>query len=373
MRESRLARFGFRCAAAVAGLVIGFAAAAGPADAGALALRVDTVDGTGGAPVSPGIVLVRGDQIAGVVEGRALPSSYTPIDMPGAVAVPGFIDTHSYVGCEGELDEHVTAYTPQLSILDGFDPDASTLERLLESGVTTIVLAPGAANVMAGRTAVVKLTGGDSTRVLRRDAAAKVNILDSALRRDREPTSIPGLIHGLQRRLAEAGRHVQFACSTPEEIAAAIRFVGDLGLTGSLVGAEHGFEMADEIAAAGVTVLLGPPRGSDREMRNAAVLANAGVPIAFQTAGWSPREGWLRTAATLAREYGVARDTALAGLTTVAAKAAGVDRRIGMLRTGYDADIVVFDGDPLEPTSRVVLVIVDGTMTIVVDRREEAE
>ena len=68
----------------------------------------------------------------------------------------------------------------------------------------------------------------------------------------------------------------------------------------------------------------------------------------------------LRDQAALAVRHGLPREEALRAVTSRAAALAGAGDRVGTLAPGRDADLVLFDGDPLEPSSRVLLVAVDG-------------
>ena len=89
--------------------------------------------------------------------------------------------------------------------------------------------------------------------------------------------------------------------------------------------------------------------------------------IAF--ASWAPVtcSGDIRTSAALAVRYGVDRKEALKALTLNPAQMLGLGERLGSIEPGKDADLVVFKGDPLELTSPVEMVIVEGN---VVYRRE---
>ena len=64
--------------------------------------------------------------------------------------------------------------------------------------------------------------------------------------------------------------------------------------------------------------------------------------------------------AAVAAAYGLARGPALEAVTIDAAHILGLDDRIGSLEVGKDADLVVFDGDPLETVTHVCTVVVDG-------------
>ena len=70
----------------------------------------------------------------------------------------------------------------------------------------------------------------------------------------------------------------------------------------------------------------------------------------------------LRTSAILAVKYGLDKDTALKSLTINAAEILGVSDRLGSISKGKDADLVILSGEPLQLTSRVEMVFINGNI-----------
>jgi imidazolonepropionase-like amidohydrolase len=142
-----------------------------------------------------------------------------------------------------------------------------------------------------------------------------------------------------------------------------------------LEGAEEGWMVAPEIAAAHVPVLLSGfedlPSSFDRiaaTLENASRLNAAGVTVAIENppiyqGGRTPRIDAGRAVA-----HGLPFDAALAAITLNPAKIWGVDDRIGSLAPGKDADVVVWSGDPLEPLSAPTAVIIKGVEQPLRDR-----
>ena len=124
--------------------------------------------------------------------------------------------------------------------------------------------------------------------------------------------------------------------------------------------------VADQLAAAKVPVLVNPlnnlPGSFERlgaTLENAARLQKAGVTFAFMT-GDAHTAHNLRQAAGNAVAYGLSWDAALAAMTTVPARIWGIDDRYGTLEPGKDADVVIWDGDPLELTTFADAVFIRG-------------
>jgi imidazolonepropionase-like amidohydrolase len=155
---------------------------------------------------------------------------------------------------------------------------------------------------------------------------------------------------------------------TEEDIGTLLRVAGEWGFAPVLEGGEEAWMGPERLKKAGVGCVLGPaawpvggrgPEGTDGALRNAAILHGAGVAVALGSGGDPAR---LREQAILAARLGLPREAALRGVTAAAADLCGAGERLGRLAAGRDGDLVVFDGDPLEPATRVLLVVVDGTV-----------
>ncbi|MDB5419625.1 MAG: Imidazolonepropionase [Phenylobacterium sp.] len=145
-----------------------------------------------------------------------------------------------------------------------------------------------------------------------------------------------------------------------------------------LDGAEEGWRVAAEIAAAGVPVILNPisDRPVDFEsigstLENAQRLQAAGVMIAIEGQGGAQRAHEARFNAGNAVAHGLPFNAALAALTINPARMFGVADRIGSLEPGKDADLVVWSGDPFEPLSRPKLILIEGKSQPLTSRQIE--
>ncbi|MEN8181387.1 MAG: amidohydrolase family protein, partial [Myxococcota bacterium] len=154
-----------------------------------------------------------------------------------------------------------------------------------------------------------------------------------------------------------------------DDIATALRIAEEFDLDLQLADAVEAYLAADRIAEAGVPVHVGPVMervGSLETMNltleNAAILAERGIPITFQSGfeGYVPRTHVVLFEAALAGAWGLGFERALSVLTLDAAQRLGIDDRVGSLEPGKHADLVLFDGDPFEYTSHVQAVLVNG-------------
>jgi imidazolonepropionase-like amidohydrolase len=135
-------------------------------------------------------------------------------------------------------------------------------------------------------------------------------------------------------------------------------------------GGAEAYLMLDRIRAAGVPVLLHATMArqlgdlENASFGTAAALRAAGIPFALQSGyeAYVPKTRVVLWEAAIAAANGLDRGHALASITIDAARILNIDDRVGSLETGKDADLVLFDGDPFEYTSRVQAVVIDGAV-----------
>ncbi len=371
------------------------------ADPARFALRGAEVHTVSGPIVPNGVVLVDGGKIAGVGSNLAIPAGYEIVDLaPGSVVVPGFVDAWSHVGADGETNETTAAISPEVRARDAFDPGDERIARVARGGITTVLVAPEDGNVVGGRAAVLKpfpskaAAGSDPRGRFLEAEPVLLAFGEAALRNDREPTSRAGLVRLLrtslrdaltnggpdaparlfasverERRtlLAEVARGERTALAsarTFEEVDAALGLAREFPLRLSLLGASGATELEPAIARAAARVVLPPlhPSLPREELKLAASLDAAGVRLAFSTRAPESDPAAIRFSAALAMRNGLPETSALRALTLGGAEAAGVEKSLGSLEAGKDADLAVFDGPPLALASKLLRVYADGRL-----------
>jgi imidazolonepropionase-like amidohydrolase len=159
---------------------------------------------------------------------------------------------------------------------------------------------------------------------------------------------------------------VAFHADRLDDIETALRLADEFGLRAVLIGGADAYKIADRLAAANVPVILdtteqpGAMATQGAIYENAAALARAGVKIAFMTGDTSHNVRNLPYSAGLAVAYGLPRDEALRALTVNPAEIWGVDGDYGTVEPGKVANLFIADGDPLQPTTRITHVLIDG-------------
>lgn len=357
-------------------------------------------------------MLVVDGKIQAVGTSIDVPAGVTVIDRRDAVLVPGLVSADSTMSRGGRRDE---AVAPHHLAIDGYDPFANYAEALAD-GVTTAFLGTGSDRLVSGQGAVVKLAGGE---VLARRSHLVVNFGDAALRTPtlqevpipsssdvpiepaewQRPRSRMSQTAELAAQFADArawaearrsddrpafdarrdalARAMQLPVRVRAEHSAdilqALRHRSMFETPISITGATEAHEVASELAASGVPVIVEIPfrfdrPGNDRglavdkldeTLRTAATLERHGVKFAI-SANAQARPGDLMMAAIAAVRGGLSPDRALAAVTRDAAELIGVGNRVGSLAPGKDADFLVLNGAPLRTTSRVLEVFVGG-------------
>lgn len=340
--------------------------------------------------ITDGVIIIKNGKIQAVRKKPDVPANIEVLDFSDKDVMPGLIDAHCHIGLSldiySEIDETVSAVTADMQILDAFNPAADDLKKALRSGVTTVMLAPGNKNPIAGQTAVVKLYGKKTNDwVLKRNAGVKFSLRDEAMMPDRRPTSRPGLLALIREELNNAKAYKEdkpnlrmevlkrvvdanfpaYICAyTVDEIASAVTLIEEYDLNAVLIGAEQGDEIAQLIAGQNIPVIYSPLLlfSRDKDLKRVVKMADNGIKVAFSSTAPRTPLSDLRTSAIIAAKYGLDTEAALKSLTINAAEILGVANRVGSIQKGKDADLVILDGDPLQPTSTVEMVIINGNI-----------
>jgi imidazolonepropionase-like amidohydrolase len=376
-----------------------------------IAVKGEIVYTMAGAPITNGVVLMKGNHIekVGPASAVTIPDGYRMIE--GKVVTPGLVDAHSVVGLSGIFNsphdqmqlERSEPMQPELRAIDAYNPREPLIEYLRSFGVTTLHTghAPGA--LASGTTIVVKTVGGTvnealvdptgmvaftlgesvmynyktpgttakAVAMIRGDFLKAQDYVKKMASKDPDKHPAPDLRMEMLARVLRGEIKVLFTAHTATSIMTVLRLQKEFGFKMVLDGAAEALLVLDDIKKAGISIILHPtmgrPSGDMRSvsMETAAQLQKAGVRFAIQSGyeTYVPKTRVVLFEAGLAASNGLGHDDALAAITINAARILGVDRRVGSLEAGKDADVVIFDGDPLEYTNHACTVIVNGAVT----------
>jgi imidazolonepropionase-like amidohydrolase len=153
-----------------------------------------------------------------------------------------------------------------------------------------------------------------------------------------------------------------------QDLKAALRIKAEFDIPMVLDGAAESYLLIDAIRASGVPVIIHPTMArafgetENLSMATAAVLVEAGIPVALQSGyeAYVPKTRVVLFEAAVAAAHGLPFDRALATITIDAARILGVEDRVGSLEIGKDGDLALYDGDPFEYTSHCTGVVIEG-------------
>ena len=152
-----------------------------------------------------------------------------------------------------------------------------------------------------------------------------------------------------------------------DDIFTAIRLAKEFHLKFTIVHGTQGHLAAQRLKDEGVQVLAGPilcdrskPELRDLTPANPGILAGAGIETAIITDHPVIPVQYLPLCAGLAVREGMDREAALRAITVVPARICGIEDRVGSIAVGKDADLVLFDANPLTLASKPRLVMVNG-------------
>jgi imidazolonepropionase-like amidohydrolase len=376
-----------------------------------IAIVGETVHTMAGAPLKNGVVLVNNGKIerVGPAASVQIPAGYKTVS--AKVVTPGLIDAHTVVGLSGYLNqahdqdqiERSAPSQPELRAVDGFDPRERLVEWLRGFGITTIHTGHGPGALISGQTMIAK-TVGDTVEESTVVPSAMVAATLGGGARATEPAKSPGsrskAIAMLRADLIKAQEYAKKVPETRDlrveallpvvggerpmlvtvhkasDILSAIRLGKEFGAKLVLDGVADAHLVLDEIKASGYPVILHPSMArsfgetENLSMETASKLRAKGIPFALQSGfeGYVPRTRVVLWEAGVAASNGLSFEQALGSVTIDAAKLLGIEKRVGSIEAGKDADIAMYDGDPFEYTSHCTGVIVNGKMASTVVR-----
>ncbi len=379
--------------------------------------------------IEDGTVLIRDGRIVAVGKDVAVPPDAVVIDARGRYVMPGLIDSHSHTAVEGGVNECTDVITAETRVRDVIDHRDVSIYRQLAGGVTTINALHGSCNAIGGQNAVLKLRWGKSPEELAFAEAPRgikfalgENVKRSGYRGP-EPR-YPGTRMGVEvvlregflkarayrKEWAEYDARVKALPARAEKPVPPRRdlrletladildgkvyvhahgYRADELLMLMAVADEFGFKVrtfqhgleaykvASEIArhGAGVGTFIDwwayKVEAMGATPYNPAILASHGVRVSLNSDSDELARRLYWDAAKAVKYGGVSEEEALRMITINPAWQLGVDRYVGSLEPGKDADVSVWSAHPLSPLARCEATLVDGQVYF--DRARDLE
>jgi imidazolonepropionase-like amidohydrolase len=360
-----------------------------------------------------GDILIKGKKILRIGENIEVPHDAEVIDAAGMWVMPGIVDAHCHIGMwedgigfEGsDGNEATDPVTPELRAIDGINPEDNCFREARENGITTVVTGPGSANVIGGQFAALKTYGrrvddmvikeplalkvafgenpkwvydgqkkAPSTRmataaILRENLIKAQNYKRKLEQGEKDPDKMPDRDLKMEIMVKVLKREIPLKAHAhrADDILTALRIASEFNLDITLDHCTEGHRISDFLLEEEAKVIVGPlfSERSKVELKNMTfkapgILSKAGVKVAMMTDHPVIPIQYLPVCAAIAVKEGMDEMDALRSITINAAEITGIDDRVGSLEQGKDADIVIFDGHPLDFRTRAVWVFIDG-------------
>lgn len=364
--------------------------------------------------IPQGYLEVTGSKITKIGGGIYKGTDPDIIDAAGDLVVPGFVDSHCHIGIwedglvfEGDdTNEQTDPCTPQLRAIDAVNPLDRSFSEALAYGITTVSVGPGSANPIAGQVCVLSTSGkyvdqmvikspsaikfalgenpknvynekdqGPVTRMaiasIMREALQKAQRYQQDLEKSEEDedTDPPELDVKCEALLPLLRREIKahFHAHRADDICTALRIAKEFNLDAVIIHCTDGHLVTEAIREQGAGVSCGPiissrtkPELLHLERYNAAKLYEAGIPVALNSDAPVFPVDLLATSAAMANKAGLPWQAALEALTIRGAEVDGVADRVGSLKEGKDADILILDEDPIALLVKPRCIIAQG-------------
>ncbi len=345
------------------------------------------------------------------------------LEVKGAWVLPGLIDAHSHIGIfeekKGQIgdssNETTEPVTPYIKTLDALNPMDAAFHEAIKTGTTSVMVGPGSSNVVGGQFAFIKTHGRciDDMVVLE-PAAMKIafgeNPKTNYSNNNQMPSSRMSIAAMLREELFEAKQYAtrkklasdngesfeedfRKECWLPvlnkeiplkahvhraDDIQTAIRIAKLFDVNLTLDHCTEGHLIVEEIKKSGFPAIVGPSLASRNktetqfmDFKTAGILHKAGIKVALSTDHPVTLIQCLPLCAGIAAKEGLGIDEGLRAITINAAQICNVDSRVGSLAVGKDADIAIFDGNPMETFTNCLYTIIDGKVVYKKDENKE--
>ncbi|WP_434296219.1 amidohydrolase [Clostridium sporogenes] len=336
------------------------------------------------------------------------------IDAKGGWVMPGIIEAHCHIGImeegirfEGmDLNEYSSAITPHLRTIDGINPRDLAFQSAIETGITTVMTGMGSSNPIGGQFAIIKTYGKSVDEMLvRAPAALKIAFGENPKsifgKKGSMPITRMGTAALIRETLYKAKNYmnrkeealkegkifdidIKMEAIIPvlkkeiplkahahrsDDILTAIRIAKEFDLKLTIDHGTEAYLVADYIKESGFPVISGPNmnfRGKvetqNRNYNTTKILQEKGILYAMITDHPVVPIEFLPMSAALAVKNGLKEEDALKAITINPAKILGIDDRVGTLEEGKEADICIYNGNPLNINSKNMYTIISGNI-----------
>jgi imidazolonepropionase-like amidohydrolase len=379
--------------------------------------------------IEHGGILIKDGKIAAVGSGLKAPDGAMIIDGTGQFVIPGIIDCHSHIAVDGSVNEGGPAVSSMANIADVLNPNDISIYDDLAGGVTVANVLHGSANPIGGQTIVIKLRWGKPASELPFQGALpgiKFALGENPKRSgftsppgipDRYPATRLGVEEVIRQAFIEATeykkqwddyngrkaageqglvaprrneqleplvevmegkRYVHSHCYRADEILMLMRVAKEFGFkVRTFQHVLEGYKVADEIAASGAGGSTFSDwwgykvEAYDAIPYNAAMMTERGVVVSINSDDAEEARHLNQEAAKSMKYGGMSANDALKMITINPAIQLGIDEHVGSIEIGKDADLVIYNHNPLSVYAVAQKTLIDGQ--IYFDRQRDID
>lgn len=339
------------------------------------------------------------------------------IDAKNQFVMPGIVDPHCHIGIDqstigwagNDTNEITNPVTPELKGIDGIKACDEAFETALKGGVTTVCTGPGSANIIGGTFCALKTFGktvedkcmvaelamkmalGENPKRCYQDKNIKTRMASAAILRDAltqakmyketwdkyekdiqegkdaNKPAYNAKWHSLKRVFE--GMLVKIHAHQEDDILTACRISKEFGINSTIEHCTSGWTIPEKLKEYNKKVILGPTLGEkskyelkDKSFESGKVMYENGITFGIMTDHPVLPLEYSRTQLAIFVAHGLPYLEGLKAITINAAKTVGIDNQVGSIEVGKDADIVIYDGDPLHYMTKVKTVLVRGNI-----------
>ncbi len=402
--------------------------------AGTFAITNARIVTVSGAVIENGTVIIQNGKIVAVGASATIPGGAERIDGKGLSVYPGMIDAGTNLGLaeigQGAAATIDVAETGEMNsnakAILGINPHSSHVNVTRVNGITTVLSLP-IGGIVSGQAAVINLNGStqaemaivptfglvinfprvstfggfnpftgpqtvefgealkqrdkrlEDLKKLFKDAESYARVKDAYAKDKTLPATVIDLKMEALIPYIRGEKPIIFTAERERDIRGVAKFVGETKVKGIIIGGQEAWKAADDLKKNNIAVIytniynLPVQDDDDYDYLFAAPskMAQAGLKFCISTGDGGAQVRDLPYHAGLAGAYGLSKDDALKSVTLYPAQILGISDQLGSIEVGKTANIVVTDGDLLEPRTNIKYLFINGRMLPLTSRHTE--
>ena len=334
-------------------------------------------------------VYVKKGKIAGIGKDLAVPKGTAEINGKGKHLTAGIIDEHSHIALRNGVNESGSAISAEVRMKDGLNPDDPAIYRQLASGVTAAQLLHGSANPIGGQSALIRMKwGAPASSMLMPEAPAfnkfalgenvkqsnwgerftirypqtrlgvQTFIREQFLKAKNPEPGPPSLRYEILNEILAGKRNITCHSYVSSEILMLMQLADSMGFKiRTFTHVLEGYKVAKEMAAHGAAGSTFSDwwaykaEVNDAIPYNAAIMHKAGILTALNSDDEAMGTRLNLEAAKMVRYGNISEAEAWNMVTLNPAKMLGIDKKVGSIEIGKEADLVLWNGHPMVAAS----------------------